>query len=547
VDLRAQLAVVRSWFLVIAAAAVLAGVTTYYLSGLLPKTYEARAKVLVGQTAPANPNAEQFQTAQNLADTYAVLATTGDFLQLVMDRANVPPMPLADFEKKVRVSTDGKLPFIDIVATDGTPKTAVAIAQAMADELIVASESITGEPQTPAFVERALSTTQRQIELTSARVNALQVDRDRTPAEETELNANVASLVSLHQTYAALLSVTREPPTNRLTVRDTPKLPTEPVSPRTLFNTYVSVILALLVATGVAFLWEKLDDRVRTPEDVERVAELPTIGTIIRMPSERGRKEFYRLATLLHPRSAAAEAFRTIRTNLEFASLDRPLRTITVRSSVAGEGKSVVGGNLAVAFAQAGRRTILIDADLRRPGLHELFAMPNDVGLTDMVLSDVMSLENVAQHTEEPNLWLVPSGAVPANPAELLGSQRMAVILQRILAEADLVILDTPPIGVVTDAALVAARTDATLLVVSPDRSSEGVVRKAREALAHVNARVVGAVLNNVSPRGAQANPYYGLHRGDNRSEPRTKPLTQAADTQAEATGSEVGPAESKP
>jgi capsular exopolysaccharide synthesis family protein len=187
-----------------------------------------------------------------------------------------------------------------------------------------------------------------------------------------------------------------------------------------------------------------------------------------------------------------------------------------------------------------------------------LFSLPNDTGLTDMVLSDAISLADVAMDTEEPNLRVVTSGAVPANPAELLGSQRMAVILQRILADADLVILDTAPVGVVTDAALVAARTDSTLLVVSPDRSSERVVRKAREALAHVNARVVGAVLNNVARRDAQVNPYYGLYRPDERSkkgkaskstaspDPRSAPASSAG-APAGAGPATSGPTDWKP
>jgi Mrp family chromosome partitioning ATPase len=147
---------------------------------------------------------------------------------------------------------------------------------------------------------------------------------------------------------------------------------------------------------------------------------------------------------------------------------------------------------------------------------------------------------------------------VPANPAELLGSQRMAVILQRILADADLVILDTPPVGLVTDAALAAARSDSTLLVVSPDQSSERVVRKAREALAHVNARVAGAVLNNVSRRDAHANPYYGLYRGDGKPKSkRSKPspiklgprpaADGVADATAAASGSVAESGEGKP
>jgi capsular exopolysaccharide synthesis family protein len=180
------------------------------------------------------------------------------------------------------------------------------------------------------------------------------------------------------------------------------------------------------------------------------------------------------------------------------------------------------------------------------------------MGLTDMVLSDGLGVSNVAHDTEEPNLRVVTSGAVPANPAELLGSQRMAVVLQRILADADLVILDTPPVGLVTDAALAAARSDSTLLVVSPDQSSERVVRKAREALAHVNARVAGVVLNNISPRDAHVNPYYGLYRGDEKSKSgrrrpapiKVRPRAEGdsvTEATAAVTGSVAESGESKP
>jgi capsular exopolysaccharide synthesis family protein len=512
------LAVLRSWFLVIAIAAVLAGVAAYLVSGVLPPSYEATAKVHVRQTESTDPNVDLLQAAQNLSNTYAEVATTGEFIRAVMTRAGIREMQVEEFANKISVSADSDLPFIDIVVTDSNRTVAVAIAQAMVDELIAASQEISGGSDVlDPFLEQDLATIQRQIEDTRTRIARLQAARNRTDAQEATLQGLVTDLVTLRQTYATLRAA---PAANRLTLVDPPVLPDRPVSPRPLFNTAISAILALLVATGVAFVWERLDDRVRTPEDVERVTGLPTIGTIIRMPTERGRKEFYRLATLLYPRSVAAEAFRAMRTNLEFASLDRPLRMITVTSSVPGEGKSVVSGNLAVAFAQAGRRTILVDGDLRRPGLHTLFSLQNTMGLTDMVLSDGLGLANVAHDTEEPNLRVVTSGAVPANPAELLGSQRMAVILQRILADADLVILDTPPVGLVTDAALAAARSDSTLLVVSPDQSSERMVRKAREALAHVNARVAGVVLNNVSPRDAHANPYYGLYRPDEKTKP---------------------------
>jgi succinoglycan biosynthesis transport protein ExoP len=511
VDLREQMAVVRSWLLVIVFAAVLAGVAAYLVSGVLPPTYESRAKVLFGQET-TNPNVDLQQAAQNLSNTYAEVATTRSFLRAVMARAGLGG-PVEEVEKKIAVKPDQNLPFIEIVATDRDPNVAAAIANGMVEELKKASEAITGDTSKDnTFLTTDLAATQALIEQTRATIAVLQRVRNPTDADAARLEGLVNRLVALRQTYVSLLGFAA-PAANRLTVVDPADVPTGPSSPRPLLNTAIAVILGILVATGLAFVWEKYDDRVKTPEDVEKVTGLPTIGTIIRMPSERGRKEFYRLATLLFPRSVAAEAFRTIRTNLEFASLDKALGTITVTSSVPGEGKSVVSGNIAVAFAQAGRRTILVDADLRRPGLHALFGIPNNVGLTDMVLSDNADVGSVVQRTEEPNLRVITSGAVPANPAELLGSHRMAVILQRITAEADLVVLDTPPVGIVTDGALVAARSDSTLLVVNPDRSSERMVRKAREALAHVNARVVGVVLNNVSRRDAEPNPYYGLYR----------------------------------
>jgi tyrosine-protein kinase len=512
VDLREQMAVVRSWLPVIIAAAVLAGIAAYLVSGVLPKVYEARAQAHVSQTTTStNPNADLIQAAQNLSNTYAKIATTRTFLTAVMTRVG-RQWPVEELQGKIQVLPDQTLPIIDIVATDSDPAVAVDIAKAVVDQLTESSGAIDGTAQAQSkFLTSDLAAIQNLIEQTRSSIAALQRIRTLTDANAARLDLLIGRLLTARQQYSALLGFAA-PAANRLTVLD-PAAATGQIAPRPVLNTAIAVILALLVATGVAFVWEKYDDRVKTPEDVEKVAGLPTIGTIIRMPSERGRKEFYRLATLLFPRSVAAEAFRTIRTNLEFASLDKPLGTITVTSSVPGEGKSVVSGNIALAFAQAGRRTILVDADLRRPGLHNLFGIPNNAGLTDMVLSDNADVASVAQRTEEPNLRVITSGAVPANPAELLGSHRMAVILQRITAEADLVVLDTSPVGIVTDGALVAARSDSTLLVVNPDRSSERMVRKAREALAHVNARVVGVVLNNVSRRDAEPNPYYGLYR----------------------------------
>jgi capsular exopolysaccharide synthesis family protein len=229
------------------------------------------------------------------------------------------------------------------------------------------------------------------------------------------------------------------------------------------------------------------------------------------MRDDRTHGEMYRLATLLYPRSGVAEAYRTLRANVEFASVGAPMRTLLVTSSVPGEGKTVTAANLAVAYAQAGRRVLLIDADLRKPGVHLLFDLPNAHGLTSLLRSDEVSLDAIAQITEQDNLRVLTTGPLPPNPAELLGSQRMPAILERLKAGGDLVIFDSPPLQAVTDSAILSSYLDATLFVIDARRSRRRIVRLAREALAKAGANVLGAVLNGI-PARAQSDyaGYYG-------------------------------------
>lgn len=516
-DLRHQFAIIRSWLKTILAATALAGLASFVLSTyVLPKVYEAESRLLVGQALQtSNPNVDLFQAAQNLTQTYAELATTRQVVKAVMADVGLD-MQIHEFDKKISVAADQQQPIISIIGNDADPIVATAIANAMADQLLAIAPSLSSQSSDAlAFVERDLKAIQTQIEQAQEEIATLVAIGNRTNSQQVRLETLQNRLVSLRSTYAAFLAFAGTPSSNRLTVIDRAVAPDGPASPRPLFNTAIGLVLGLLVGIGFAFLWERLDDRVKNAEDVERATGLTTIGTVLRMPTDPARKEFYRLVTLLYPRSPAAEAFRSLRTNLEFSSLDERFRTIVVTSSVPGEGKTVVASNLAVAFAQSGRSTILVDADLRRPGTHLIFSLANDRGLTDMLRSDETGLSDVAQRTEEPNLTVITSGTLPANPAELVGSHRMEVIIDRLAESADLVIFDTPPIGAVTDAALLAARASATILVVQPHRAREHVVVHAREALANVSAHVVGVVLNNIPTRDSGANPYFGVYRAD--------------------------------
>ena len=221
--------------------------------------------------------------------------------------------------------------------------------------------------------------------------------------------------------------------------------------------------------------------RTRTPS--RRSPALSTLGTIARIRTARGRSEFYQLVALLYPRSSVAEAYRTLRANVEFASVAAPLHTLLVTSAAPGEGKTVTASNLAVVFAQAGRTVLLVDADLRKPGVHEMFNLPNVRGLTTMLRDDSLGLDAVAQATEQANLRILTTGPLPPNPAELLGSHRMQAVLALMKQEADLVIFDSPPVQAVTDAAVLSSFADGTLLVIDAGRSRRRGVRAAVETL----------------------------------------------------------------
>jgi non-specific protein-tyrosine kinase len=205
---------------------------------------------------------------------------------------------------------------------------------------------------------------------------------------------------------------------------------------------------------------------------------------------------FEQLITVRDPRSPIAEAYRTLRTNIQFSSLDKALCTMLVTSTSAEEGKSTTLANLAVIFAQAGHRVILVDADLRRPVLHSLFGVPNSIGLTSLFIEDAPGSLPL-QETPVPNLALLPSGPQPPNPSELLGSQRMEKVIDALKAEADFVLFDSPPIIAVTDAAVLGRKVDGVLLVVRAGKTRREHAARARMLLEKVNAKVLGAVLTN--------------------------------------------------
>lgn len=228
----------------------------------------------------------------------------------------------------------------------------------------------------------------------------------------------------------------------------------------------------------------------------------------------------YLLSAHKHPRSALAEAYRTLRTNLGFATLDRSCRSVLVTSAGPEDGKTTTTANLGVVLAQAGHRVVVVDCDLRKPKLHELFEVENHRGLTNCLLQN-LDPEEVAHGGLVENLTLLTSGPIPPNPAELLGSERVRALWPALLARYDYVLVDSPPLLAVTDASLLAAQVDGVLLVVRAATTRVEVAREARDQLLKANARIIGVVLNQVKMPGRDYHYYYYYRRREKEEEVR--------------------------
>lgn len=327
-----------------------------------------------------------------------------------------------------------------------------------------------------------------------------------------------SNLALYEQIYATLLSNYEAVRLARL--QNTPNVvqveratpATIPVAPKPIQNTILGAIIGLIAAGSLAFLIEFLDDTLKTPTDIANVLGLSVVGYV---PNEGSMEKVEGQPFVsANPRSPTAESFRTLRTNLEFASVDQPLKTILVTSPGPGEGKTTVATNLAAAMAQANKRVILLEGDLRRPRVHRAMGMPNQAGLSE-VFRGQLDIRDVARYSKVKDLAVITSGSLPPNPAELLGSARMKQILNRLQESASVVIIDSPPF-VVTDSTVLAAKVDGVLLVIQPGKTHADAARAMLDQLDRAGARVIGVVLNRV-PRKSRSyyGGYYYQYEGD--------------------------------
>jgi non-specific protein-tyrosine kinase len=271
----------------------------------------------------------------------------------------------------------------------------------------------------------------------------------------------------------------------------------------------LAAVVGLMIAAGIIFLIEFLDDTIRDPQEITRRWGIPVLGMIVSYKSSSGEA----LVTVKHPRSPISEAFRSLRTNLQFAGIDTPIRTLLVTSPSPSDGKTTIVANLASVIAQSGRSVVIVDADLRRPRIHKMFQLSNRVGLTDQFIRTQDRFDGSLKSTEVANLHAITSGNLPPNPSELLSSGRMSEVLNLLHDQFNTVILDSPPILLVTDAMVLAQRVDGVLLVVKPSVTKWAALRQSIEQLQHVKANLLGIVVNDVNIGRSRYYYYRGYYR----------------------------------
>lgn len=313
-----------------------------------------------------------------------------------------------------------------------------------------------------------------------------------------------------------------------LVVGDSARLPTSPSSPNTRMNIVIGALAGLALGLIYAFIRHTVDRRVRHPRDIERETGVAVIGTLPlekTMSDERTVIDFS-LGSQHDVSHHTIESMRELRTNLQFIDVDNPPRVIVVTSSVPGEGKSTVAVNLASSLAAAGQWAMLIDCDLRRPVVADIFGISKDVGLTD-ILAGRAKLNDVAHRPDQNTpLVVIGAGRIPPNPSELLGSARMAEFVAE-LSKTAVVILDSPPVLPVTDAAVLAASADGVIVVVSSGKTTFDMLQRAVDSITRTTGRVLGVVLNKVPRKGAESayygREYYGAYERYGSDEPTTE------------------------
>ncbi|MBA3728199.1 MAG: polysaccharide biosynthesis tyrosine autokinase [Actinobacteria bacterium] len=502
---------------VLAAVLVTQRQTPIYTSKITVIASDPLAQIYARQGGP-NMSAEQSlvysfpvaQCASRILETPELTPLNADLTEVCGGDALTGVVPPQGIKKTLRVAVPPDSTNLEISSSDPNPKVAQAIAQAFA----LAYEFDRNTQATADLDSRRKPLTDQMAQLNkdlTAANEALSIALTNNDPEGISIAQSDKSRIEQEMADLRLLlydlSPTKLIPPQIVAPAT---LPTKPTSPNLVLNVAAGFLVALALGFGLAFLREKLDDRLRGRSDLEDRAGVPVMAVIPQVPRWRKKSEA-RLITQEQPKSSVSEAYRTLRTSILFASVQRGLKTIMLSSAIPGEGKTTTASNLAVVLADAKKRVILVSADLRKPRLHKFFGLPNDIGLSNVLAGEVQPWEALRDPGVE-NLRIIASGPVPANPAELLQSERMGELLAELREVADFVILDTPPVLLVADSSALAPLVDGIVLVADAEGTTRGSVAHTRDQLEQVDAPLIGAVLNNFDPSTARSYNYRGYY-----------------------------------
>jgi capsular exopolysaccharide synthesis family protein len=497
----------RRWLWLLALATLLGAGASYLVSSRLPKVYDGTAKLLVTPSQSGGvASYNDVLTGQSLTRTYAEVIKTRPIVEAAAKRVGID-LPYQTLVATLDVKPIVNTQLIQISAKANDPEVAADFANQVANTFIQSIQ--TSQSSRFSTVRDALARQVSQLANDVAdrtrRINELQADPSRT-SNDPELTRLRSELTQLQSSYDATersfedarLSEARS--IDALTLVEPAAPSVNPVEPRVLLNVLAAGLVALLLALGAAYGVERVDDRLRSPERVTRYTSLHVLGSVARLQHKTPRT-----VDDVH----IGEALRLLRINLQFAAVERPLGTLLITSSEAGDGKTTIATNLAIVLAQAGQQVILVDADLRRPTVHQVIDIPNRSGLTSLLINDELDATSVLAKTRFEGLSVIPSGPQPPNPSELLASERMRRRLAQLREMADVVILDSPPVLAVSDPAILAALTDGALLVVNSARTRGAHAAQAVATLQNAGAHLLGIVLNRTA---LDRRSYYGYY-----------------------------------
>ena len=533
---------VKQWRIIILCF-VLVGLGTYIGSKLQKPLYQSSALVQV-VLRPSNNQSSEYTSllaSDQLVQTESQLAVSDPVLREVASHHN--GLTVEELSKKVTSSMKLNTQLFEIDVLDPSPIRAATLANDVAATLIKrqiqAAQQVNNRSQQQ--IQQDLNSTQRQIDTITSQVATLKAQPDKQ-SQVAVLQTKLTGLTQHYNQWDTLLAqlvFTESQNGNFLQVAQPAQPGITPVRPQILLNTAVGLILGLFLGMVLAILFEQVDTRVRTPEALADLLGWPILATVWRVDS--AKKE-----SIINPsgNSANAEAYRILRTNIGFSGIDKPLHSLVVTSAFPNDGKSTIAANLAIFMAKAGKNTILVDADLRRPTLQEKFGLPADkLGLSNAVLAfslqdrpttssnhlmratslqpmDALSTTNLSLQpfihpVEMSNLWVMPAGPLPPNPSELLDSKAMDRLLLALTnCGAEIVIFDTSPLLGLSDASILVSKTDATLVVTDIARAKKGNLKQIKAVLAQAGANVLGSVVNKQPhKRKDSAYSYYYYYR----------------------------------